>query len=58
MVKPGESFTVTVVVENDSGLGGPDSAITASVVHSAGSNHVDLSAPDVSNWGGDESRNG
>ena len=54
-VKPGESFTVTVVVENDSGLGGPDSAITASVVHSAGSSHVDLSAPDISNWGGDES---
>ena len=50
----GEPFTVTITAENDSGLGGPDSAINASVVHSAGSDAVSVSNLDLSNWDGDE----
>lgn len=40
-----ESFSVTITAENDSGWGGPDSAINVSVLYSDGSDDVSITGP-------------
>lgn len=55
-IKVDNSFTVTMTAKNDSGWGGPDSSITASVLYNDGSDDVTVSGPTNVSWA-DSTRN-